>query len=246
MYAMIDSEFFVSCFFFIICVVVLNFWLINLFVAVITNTFAAIRSETKKSAFGAAPYVLFLSTLSLPCLTFAICRLIPVNQDEQDEGWDTLNPHHLPSRQRNHQNWAKTIHDHTRWCWVLLALASLALQATRQVNISPTHEAIMYYGELGITIAFDIEIVIRILACLPDWRSFWISGRNVLDLVLAIGCSVIQIPAVRDSEVYVWFTILQLARFYRVILEIPRMKPLLVRVPRFSALMCLLIGLGFI
>lgn len=55
MYAMIDSEFFVSCFFFIICVVVLNFWLINLFVAVITNTFAAIRSETKKSAFGAAP-----------------------------------------------------------------------------------------------------------------------------------------------------------------------------------------------
>ncbi|KAJ7135581.1 hypothetical protein C8R44DRAFT_869303 [Mycena epipterygia] len=34
-------------------VVVLNFWLINLFVAVITNTFSAIRSETKKSAFGA-------------------------------------------------------------------------------------------------------------------------------------------------------------------------------------------------
>lgn len=57
MYAMINSEFFVSCFFFILCVVVLNFWLINLFVAVITNTFAAIRSETKKSAFGAAPYV---------------------------------------------------------------------------------------------------------------------------------------------------------------------------------------------
>jgi len=57
MYAMMNSEFFVSCFFFIICIVVLNFWLMNLFVAVITNTFSAIRSETKKSAFGAAPYV---------------------------------------------------------------------------------------------------------------------------------------------------------------------------------------------
>lgn len=55
MYDMIDSEFFVSCFFFIILIVVLNFWLINLFVAVITNTFSAIRSDTKKSAFGAAP-----------------------------------------------------------------------------------------------------------------------------------------------------------------------------------------------
>jgi hypothetical protein len=55
MYQMIDSEFFVSCFFFIVCLIVLNFWLINLFVAVITNTFSAIRSDTKKSAFGAAP-----------------------------------------------------------------------------------------------------------------------------------------------------------------------------------------------
>ena len=62
MYSMIDSEFFVSCFFFIVCIVVLNFWLINLFVAVITNTFSAIREETQKSAFGAAPCV-FLSLL---------------------------------------------------------------------------------------------------------------------------------------------------------------------------------------
>ena len=56
---MIDSEFFVSSVFFIISVVILNFWLLNLFVAVITNTFSAIRSETKKSAFGAAEYVSF-------------------------------------------------------------------------------------------------------------------------------------------------------------------------------------------
>ena len=55
MYSMMDAEFFVSCFFFIVCIIVLNFWLINLFVAVITNTFSAIRADTKKSAFGAAP-----------------------------------------------------------------------------------------------------------------------------------------------------------------------------------------------
>lgn len=54
MYNMMDAEFFVSCLFFITCIVILNFWLINLFIAVITNTFAAIRADTKKSAFGAA------------------------------------------------------------------------------------------------------------------------------------------------------------------------------------------------
>lgn len=63
MYGMIDSEYFVSCFFFIICVIVLNFWLINLFVAVITNTFSAIRAETKKSAFGAETSVLLYLSL---------------------------------------------------------------------------------------------------------------------------------------------------------------------------------------
>lgn len=57
MYSIIDAEFFVSCVFFIACIIVLNIWLINLFVAVITNTFSAIRNDTQKSAFGAAPCV---------------------------------------------------------------------------------------------------------------------------------------------------------------------------------------------
>lgn len=61
---MIDAETFVACLFFILCVIILNFWLINLFIAVITNTFSSIRSQTKKSAFGAAPYVHFICLFS--------------------------------------------------------------------------------------------------------------------------------------------------------------------------------------
>ncbi|KAF8063493.1 Ion transport protein-domain-containing protein [Lyophyllum atratum] len=205
MYSMIDAEYFFSCFFFIICVIVLNFWLINLFVAVITNTFSAIRSETKKSAFGAAP-------------------LVPIN-DEQDDGWTTED-----GRKPSRANLAKTIYGYTSWCWVFLALTSLVLQATRSVDIDVTHELVMYYGELGITIAFDVEIVLRILATLPDWRSFFSHGNNWLDTILAIGSSIIQIPAIHNSSVYPWFTIFQLARFYRVILVFPRMKPLLLAV----------------
>jgi len=152
------------------------------------------------------------------------------SHDDQDEAWDTHELVHLPNNQNSHpDNLAKIIYSHTQWCWVLLALASLALQASRQVDTTPIHEVIMYFGELGITFAFDVEIIIRMLAELPNWRVFLMQGRNVLDLGLAIGCSVIQIPIVRKSSVYEWFTILQLARFYRVILEVPRMKPLLVR-----------------
>ena len=61
MYASIDAEFFVSCLFYILGVIVLNFWLINLFVAVITVTFSSIRVKTHKSAFGADMYVTGLS-----------------------------------------------------------------------------------------------------------------------------------------------------------------------------------------
>jgi hypothetical protein len=113
---------------------------------------------------------------------------------------------------------------------VALALASLVLQATRDVTIGPTHQQILDIGELVITIAFDVEIAIRLVAHLPDWRGFFVQGTNYLDLILAIGSTIIQFPVVHRSPVYPWLTVFQLARFYRVILEIPRMRPLLMSV----------------
>ena len=148
--------------------------------------------------------------------------------DEQDESsWAAGTD---PRRRTARRNTVREIYESIRWCWVALALASLVLQATRDVNISPTHKDILRIGELVITIAFDIEIAIRLVAHLPDWRGFFVKGTNYLDLVLAIGSTIIQLPAIRDSPAYPWLTIFQLARFYRVILEIPRMRPLLLSV----------------
>lgn len=143
--------------------------------------------------------------------------------DEQDEGWAVVDGRHVSKN-----NFIKIFYQYTRWCWVFLALASLVVQATRTVDVSEMHQTILDKGELAITFAFDLEIIIRILAELPDWRGFFIHGNNWLDLVLAIGCSIIQIPAIHGSEVYPWLTAFQLARFYRVILEVPRMRPLMV------------------
>lgn len=96
--------------------------------------------------------------------------------------------------------------------------------------MSSTHTQIINIGELVLTIAFDVEIMVRFVAHLPDWRGFFVQGNNYLDLVLAIGSTVIQIPAVHNSPAYAWLTVFQLARFYRVILVIPRMRPLLMSV----------------
>ncbi|KAI0338514.1 hypothetical protein BDW22DRAFT_1362860 [Trametopsis cervina] len=205
MYQMMDAEFFVSCFFFIVCLIVLNFWLINLFVAVITNTFSAIRKDTHKSAFGAAP-------------------LVPTTRDGE-EGWPASDGRRIVRRNR-----VKEVYESIRWCWVALALASLVLQATGNVDASVTHLLVLDRSETILTVVFDIEIVVRLLTYLPDWRAYFQRGQNWLDLILAIGSTVIQIPIIHDSNVYPWLTMFQLARFYRVILEIPRMKPLLLAV----------------
>lgn len=79
MYSIIDAEFFVSCFFFIDCIIVSNIWLINLFVAVTTNTFSAIRADTKKSAFGAALCVFLTYTYAdsnVSNLTDYLCNIM--------------------------------------------------------------------------------------------------------------------------------------------------------------------------
>lgn len=52
-----ESEFFASCLYFLVAVIVLNFWLINLLTAVVVNTFKDIRARTKHSAFGADEWV---------------------------------------------------------------------------------------------------------------------------------------------------------------------------------------------
>ena len=154
------------------------------------------------------------------------CSLKPV-VDEQDEAWAVG----AEDRRRTaRRNTVRQLYERVRWCWVALALAELVLQATRNANISPTHGQILNIGEKVLTIAFDVEIVIRFVAHLPDWRGFFVQGNNYIDLVLAIGSTIIQIPVIHNSPAYPWLTIFQLARFYRVILEIPRMRPLLLSV----------------
>ena len=53
MYNSMDSDYFGSCIYFVVGVIVINLWMINLVVAVVVNTFKDIRASTKRSAFGA-------------------------------------------------------------------------------------------------------------------------------------------------------------------------------------------------
>jgi hypothetical protein len=63
MYNSMDSDYFGSCIYFVVGVIVINLWMINLVVAVVVNTFKDIRASTKRSAFGAERYQLSATVL---------------------------------------------------------------------------------------------------------------------------------------------------------------------------------------
>lgn len=127
----------------------------------------------------------------------------------------------------------------TRYLWVALITAGIAVQALRSPTTSTDTLKFMNLFEIGITFAFVFEILWRFAGYLPDWRAFFVrQPGNVLDLFLAVGTTVIQTPVIKHSPVYPWLTLFQLARFYRVILDVPRMRPLLVRPPRYPLCLC--------
>ncbi|KAG9004060.1 calcium channel protein [Tulasnella sp. JGI-2019a] len=205
MYDMMDSDFYTASIFFIVCIVILNFWLVNMFVAVITNTFGAIRAGTKKSAFGAGT--------SGPII------------DEKDEGWAMITGNRHGTRTKVQEAYLQT-----KICWVFLIFVDLVIQGTKTSTSSASHLQFLDIFETTATVAFDIEMIWRVWGYLPNWRAFSESGGNNLDLLLAVITTIIQIPQIKTSSAYAWLTIFQLGRFYRVILAVPTMRPLLLRV----------------
>ena len=204
MYSMIDAEYAVSSLFFIVCLVLTNFWLMNIFVAVIINTFGNIREETKHSAFaGKTP--------------------APIMNDAAE-------PPQGKKRSKGVYLWRR-IYDKIRYAWIALIIADVGIQASKTSDDSTSRVIFLNSMELYFTLAFLVEIVTRFMSYLPDYRAFFTRISNNADIFLVLVTCFIQIPFIRSSAVYPWLTVFQLMRFYRVVLAVPRMKPLLVSQP---------------
>ncbi|CAO1632713.1 unnamed protein product [Parajaminaea phylloscopi] len=213
MYDMIDADYFVSSLFFILGIIILNFWLANLFVAVITNSFATISSQTHQSAFSKQN----------------------IDETLKSAGEKTQADTLARRRRKKAASVYKRVWGYTHFFWLAAIIASLSFQASSASYASESASNTVEAAELYLTVAFDVEILLRFISYVldDDWRSFfngYYGGRNKVDLGLCVITSIIQIPAIRHSDVYPWLTIFQLQRFYRVIIAAPRMERLLLRV----------------
>ncbi|KAL1918646.1 uncharacterized protein VTP21DRAFT_2668 [Calcarisporiella thermophila] len=201
MYDIMDSEFGWACIYFIIIVIVMNFWLINLFVAVITEMFAKIRQDTSHSAFTSLKHTVVLS--------------------ETGEGW-AIRDDATREPSKFQKNFKKS-----EPFWVLLVFADLAAMGLKSYSMSAGGLYAIAMAELVFTLIFLLEIILRFISYMPNYRKFFRSKANCFDLFLAISTTIIQLPPIPQSPAYKYLTALQIARGYRIIVAIPLLRKLM-------------------
>ncbi|KAK4699887.1 hypothetical protein P7C70_g6370, partial [Phenoliferia sp. Uapishka_3] len=147
MYDMMDADFFVSCLYFIVCLIVLNYWLINMFVAVITNTFGSIMDTTQHSAFAS-------STIITPS-TVSGLKSAFTTRPRMNQGPELV----------------RKAYKATHLFWIAAIIADIGIQASRTFNMTSNQIFALDRIELWFTVAFDVELIVRAFASLPDWRT---------------------------------------------------------------------------
>ncbi len=122
----------------------------------------------------------------------------------------------------------KRLYDKTLWAWVFVIAFGLVAQMMRSANMSDFRRSFINATEIVVTFILFVEILIRIVV---DWRHFFKSKRNVIDLMIAIITVIIQIPAIKhahNGKAYAWLSIFQILRVYRVVLAVPMTRNLIV------------------
>ncbi|KNG51313.1 calcium channel subunit cch1 [Stemphylium lycopersici] len=121
----------------------------------------------------------------------------------------------------------KRFYDKTRWAWVFVIAFGLVAQMMRSAKMSHFRSTFIDATETIVTLILFVEIIIRFIV---DWRHFFRSKRNIVDLMIAIITVIIQLPAIKtahNGKAYAWLTIFQILRVYRVVLAVPMTRDLI-------------------
>lgn len=197
MYYLMDTDDIASSLFFVFGILIMTLWLVNIFVSVIVTSFNVVRMESRVRAEDTKRAPIFSAW---------------VFDDEL---------HSVKVREFIRRRKLLRMYYRFEFLFIIVICASLVIQCIRSDNMSDNEAHFLYRCEAVFTGVLALEILIRLVLYLPDWRTFFISRRNCFDLVLAVMTGIIIIGPVKKKlgHVYYWLTIFQVARFYRVVLS---------------------------
>ncbi|KHN98590.1 cation channel family protein [Metarhizium album ARSEF 1941] len=205
------------------------------FVIMSANTFSDLMYQTMASDylqaalfFGAGIMIMLLWLTNL--LIAVITSSFQVIREESkssaftadSEPALTTRPEERVRKSRLHR-----IYDQTKAFWVLLITFALLCQSLRSFRMSNSREKFIHTAEVIATLFLDIEVSIRFAA---DWRGFYRSWRNIFDLFLAVVTTIILVPPIPNTRAYLWLTVFQILRVYRIVLAIPVTRKLILLV----------------
>lgn len=208
MYNVMNTDSVAAALFFVVGIYILTVWLMNIFTAIIVASFDFVQMEEKEERKRKAE-----ASQNDKSLKSRKAKL---------KSWffnDELHSQ-LVLELIQRKPWLKRYY-RLEFLFSLIITLSLITQSFRSHNMREKRAMFLYRIEALFTGILLLEIILRFLLYLPDWRTFFISHRNIVDLTLAVITSVIIVGPVKDrlGHAYYWMSVFQLARFYRVVLS---------------------------
>lgn len=207
------------------------------FVVISANTFSDLLYYTTESdflagalffAFGIMIMSFWLTNLLIAVITSSFQVIREESKTSaftaEDEKQEFFEEEEMPVK----VSLLKRAYDRTHWFWILFILVDLVVMCLRSSTMSADRAAFIDWTEKIVTVVLDIEIVLRFLS---DWRNFFRSQHNWVDLALAVITSIIQIPTIHNSGTpYAWLSFFQIIRIYRVVLGVSITRELIIKV----------------
>ncbi|KAF3480166.1 calcium-channel protein [Arthroderma uncinatum] len=206
------------------------------FVLMSSNTFSDLLYYTTDSDYLAASLFfiagfIFLSLWLVNLLVAVITSSFQVIREESKRSAfttdriDDIGPEDTSFRRVSK---LKRLFNRTNYLWIGIITIGLIVQCLRSSSMSQSRKELIDNTESTVTAVLFIEICFRIGV---DWRNFFKSKQNWVDLILAVTTMVMQIPPIRASgDVYAGLSIFQVLRVYRIVLAFSLTRTLIMTV----------------
>ncbi|KAI9485907.1 MAG: Ion transport protein-domain-containing protein [Benjaminiella poitrasii] len=202
--------------FYVVCIYLMTFVMVPMFIAVITTSFSHVRGDMRESAFSSQRK--------------AGCWISKHRQDSEGGGGEWIYEemglaNGLERTRSRVKGWIHFI-VHQAWFQYIGSLVVVM----DLVMMSFYHSKLLIHEkeQLGriFTCVFAVEIILRIYGSL-DWNQFWSRIRNRVDLVIAVLTLIDEWPSMKESKYHVYLLIFAVLRSYRVAYLFPGVLQLL-------------------